>query len=77
MPARCPGGRRRYSFPGRTGLDRGQVPEGRDRIRALSIFTAVTMGGSSLGLVLGGLITQLGILALGLLYHRADRHRSG
>ena len=33
-------------------------PEGRERIRALSIFTAVTMGGSSLGLVLGGIIVQ-------------------
>ncbi|MBO0833925.1 MAG: MFS transporter, partial [Actinobacteria bacterium] len=32
--------------------------EGRERIRALSIFTAVSMGGASLGLVLGGLITQ-------------------
>ncbi len=33
-------------------------PEGRERVRALSIFTAVVMGGSSLGLVLGGVITQ-------------------
>ena len=33
-------------------------PEGRERVRALSIFTAVTMGGSSLGLVLGGVIVQ-------------------
>ena len=33
--------------------------DGRERVRALSIFTAVTMGGSSLGLVLGGLLTQL------------------
>jgi EmrB/QacA subfamily drug resistance transporter len=33
--------------------------EGRERVRALSIFTAVTMGGSSLGLVLGGLLTQV------------------
>jgi EmrB/QacA subfamily drug resistance transporter len=33
-------------------------PDGRERIRALSIFTAVTMGGSSLGLVIGGLIVQ-------------------
>src|ERR1700747_3601129 len=33
-------------------------PEGRERVRALSIFTAVTMGGSSLGLVLGGIIVQ-------------------
>jgi EmrB/QacA subfamily drug resistance transporter len=33
-------------------------PEGRERVRALSIFTAVTMGGSSLGLVLGGMIVE-------------------
>ncbi len=33
-------------------------PEGRERVRALSIFTAVSMGGASLGLVLGGAITQ-------------------
>jgi EmrB/QacA subfamily drug resistance transporter len=32
--------------------------EGRERTRALSIYTAVAMGGGSLGLVLGGLITQ-------------------
>jgi EmrB/QacA subfamily drug resistance transporter len=33
-------------------------PEGRERTRALSIFTAVMMGGASMGLVLGGMITQ-------------------
>ena len=33
-------------------------PEGRERTRALSLFTAVVMGGSSLGLVLGGVITE-------------------
>jgi len=33
-------------------------PEGRERTRALGIFTAVAMGGASLGLVLGGMITQ-------------------
>jgi EmrB/QacA subfamily drug resistance transporter len=33
-------------------------PEGRERVRALGIFTAVAMGGASLGLVLGGMITQ-------------------
>jgi EmrB/QacA subfamily drug resistance transporter len=32
--------------------------EGRERTRALSIYTGVAMGGGSLGLVLGGLITQ-------------------
>ena len=33
-------------------------PDGRERARALGIFTAVLTGGSSLGLVLGGMITQ-------------------
>jgi len=32
--------------------------EGRERTRALSIYTAVVMGGGSLGLVLGGVITE-------------------
>jgi EmrB/QacA subfamily drug resistance transporter len=33
-------------------------PEGSERTRALGIYTGVVTGGSSLGLVLGGLITQ-------------------
>src|SRR5215813_9293152 len=32
--------------------------EGRERTRALSVYTAVVMGGGSLGLVLGGVITE-------------------
>jgi predicted MFS family arabinose efflux permease len=32
--------------------------EGRERTRALSVYTAVAMGGGSLGLVLGGVITE-------------------
>jgi len=32
--------------------------DGRDRARALGIYTAVVMGGGSLGLVLGGVITE-------------------
>jgi EmrB/QacA subfamily drug resistance transporter len=32
--------------------------EGRERTRALSLYTAVVMGGGSLGLVLGGVITE-------------------
>ena len=32
--------------------------EGRERTRALGIYTAVAMGGGSLGLVLGGVITE-------------------
>jgi EmrB/QacA subfamily drug resistance transporter len=33
-------------------------PDGRERTRALGLFTAVVMGGGSLGLVLGGVITE-------------------
>ena len=33
-------------------------PEGRERTQALGIYTGVVMGGGSLGLVLGGMITQ-------------------
>jgi EmrB/QacA subfamily drug resistance transporter len=34
-------------------------PEGRERTRALGLYTAVSIGGGSLGLVLGGLLTEL------------------
>jgi EmrB/QacA subfamily drug resistance transporter len=33
-------------------------PEGKERVKALAIYSAVVTGGSSLGLVLGGLITE-------------------
>ena len=36
----------------------GSFPEGRERTRALGIYSAVAMGGASLGLVLGGVITE-------------------
>ncbi len=36
----------------------GSFPEGRERTRALGIYTGVAMGGASLGLVLGGMITE-------------------
>jgi EmrB/QacA subfamily drug resistance transporter len=36
----------------------GSFAEGRERARALGIYTAVVMGGGSLGLVLGGVITE-------------------
>jgi EmrB/QacA subfamily drug resistance transporter len=36
----------------------GSFAEGRERTRALGIYSAVAMGGASLGLVLGGVITQ-------------------
>ena len=36
----------------------GSFTEGRERTRALGIYSAVAMGGASLGLVLGGVITE-------------------
>ena len=33
-------------------------PEGRERMRALGLYTAVSIGGSAVGLVLGGLLTE-------------------
>jgi EmrB/QacA subfamily drug resistance transporter len=36
----------------------GSFAEGRERTRALGIYSAVAMGGASLGLVLGGIITE-------------------
>jgi EmrB/QacA subfamily drug resistance transporter len=36
----------------------GSYPEGRERTRALGIYTAVVTAGASLGLVLGGVITE-------------------
>ena len=36
----------------------GSFAEGRERTRALAIYTGVVTGGASLGLVLGGVITE-------------------
>ncbi len=36
----------------------GSFPEGRERTRALGVYTGVITGGASLGLVLGGVITE-------------------
>jgi len=36
----------------------GSFAEGRERTRALGVYSAVVMGGASLGLVLGGVITE-------------------
>src|SRR5262249_40303710 len=44
--------------PALLALIASSFSEGRERTRALSIYTAVAMGGGSLGLVLGGVITE-------------------
>ena len=44
--------------PAVLALITASFPEGRERTRALGLYTAVAMGGASLGLVLGGVITE-------------------
>jgi len=44
--------------PAVLALITSSFPEGRERTRALGFYTAVAMGGASLGLVLGGVITE-------------------
>ena len=51
-------------------------PEGRERTRALALYSAVASGGGSIGLVLGGMLTELGLVALGPVHQRPDRHRA-
>ena len=47
-----------FASPAVLALIAASFAEGRERTRALSIYTAVAMGGGSLGLVLGGVITE-------------------
>src|SRR6516164_9175199 len=46
-----------FASPAVLALITTSFADGRERARALSIYTAVAMGGGSLGLVLGGVIT--------------------
>jgi EmrB/QacA subfamily drug resistance transporter len=47
-----------FASPAVLALIVGSFPEGRERTRALGIYAGVVTGGASLGLVLGGLITE-------------------
>jgi EmrB/QacA subfamily drug resistance transporter len=47
-----------FASPAVLALITSSFAEGRERTRALSVYTAVAMGGGSLGLVLGGVITE-------------------
>jgi EmrB/QacA subfamily drug resistance transporter len=47
-----------FASPAVLALIAASFAEGRERTRALSIYTGVAMGGGSLGLVLGGVITE-------------------
>jgi len=47
-----------FATPAVLALIVSAYPDGRERTRALAVFTAVITGGGSLGLVLGGVITE-------------------
>jgi MFS family permease len=59
LAARAVQGVRAIASPAVLELIVSSFPEGRERTRALGIFTAVVMSGASLGLVLGGPCTSL------------------
>ncbi|GEL93980.1 MFS transporter [Cellulomonas composti] len=44
--------------PSALALLMGRFPEGRERARALGYFSAVSIGGSAIGLIAGGMLTQ-------------------
>ena len=48
----------------------------RERTRAIAYYSAVAGGGGSVGLVLGGVLTDLALVALGPVHQRADRPRA-
>jgi EmrB/QacA subfamily drug resistance transporter len=48
-----------FAAPAILSLLTTMFPEGRERTRALGLYSAVSIGGSSLGLVAGGLLTEL------------------
>ena len=48
------GRRRRHRRTDRASLDRHQLPEGRERNRAMGVYAAMSGGGGAVGLLLGG-----------------------
>ena len=51
-----------------------EFPESRERAKRSSVFTFVASAGGSIGLLVGGVLTQCDQLALDLLHQRPDRH---
>ncbi len=51
------------------------APDEAARNRALALFGAVSSGGASIGLLLGGVAHRRRLVALDALHQRADRHR--
>jgi MFS family permease len=53
-----PGRRRALAAPAALALLMTLFPEPRERTRAIGLFTAVSIGGATIGLVAGGMLTQ-------------------
>ena len=51
--------------------------EPRERARAFGVYGAIAGGGAAIGLVLGGLLTDVRLVALDTADQRADRHHCG
>ena len=51
-------------------------PDGRERTRAIGLYTAVSIGGAAVGLIAGGHAHRVGVVALGPVRQRPDRLRS-
>ncbi|MGY2875317.1 EmrB/QacA subfamily drug resistance transporter [Marmoricola sp. URHA0025 HA25] len=48
-----------FAAPATLSLITTMFPEGRERTRAMGLFTAMSIGGASLGMVLGGILIQV------------------
>jgi EmrB/QacA subfamily drug resistance transporter len=48
-----------FAAPATLSLLTTMFPEGRERTRALGLYTAVSIGGASLGMVVGGILTEI------------------
>lgn len=48
-----------FAAPATLSLLTTMFPEGRERTRALGLYTAVSIGGASLGMVVGGVLTEI------------------
>ena len=54
---------------------RRSSPKGRERVRAIGLYTTVSAAGGAIGLVVRRLAHRAGVVALGHVRQRADRHR--
>ena len=67
------GRRRRVRRAHRAGADRGHVPEGSERNRAMGVYAAMSISGAAVGLIPGRDPGRIRELAVGAVRQRADR----